>query len=376
MTIKQAKRFERRLSQRIARTAALPASSERDARLDRERRRYTRSGGVKAVHLRKMRRMKGRADQTISRLADSLDVLTASNQSVTVHAKAKRAGGVRPICVLPTKLSLGQKIAGKLVTQQIAPPRGLYDWPGRGIHRHVADIRDALAERGPFAFMLDIRDCFDSVDLNAVYDLNLLPRELIEASIDSRLLTFRHSNRGDDLSLCFAASNWADPRGLLQGGSASSAIVVALLGDVFRGLHPSLWGGCYADDFIIVGSDRAMVDDAGGELARYLTGCPMGPSKFHTATGDVRDGFQHVGCLFEHFEDGTECWIPEGKLDDLLARMTSQIRNPRADDRDRSAGHFAAVALAPYPWAAKWQRQFIDETAVETLLTRSSPSVR
>lgn len=356
----------------MARTAALPPSDARDAKLARELDRYVRSGGVKAAHLKKYRHLKRRPDQVIFRLADRFDCLTACHSPVPWFLKAKRSGGSRQVCKPPPKLWLGQTLARKAITNQLTPVDALYDWPGRGIHRHVADIRNALAARGPHVFMLDIKDCFDSVDPGAVYGLDLLPRELIESCIDSRLLTFRHSIHTEDLSLVDAGSNLADPRGLLQGGPASSAIVVALLGNVFRGLNPCLWAGGIADDFIIIGGDRAMVDDAGGELARYLTGCALGPSKFHTATADVRDGFQHVGCLFQKIGDDIECWIPEGKLDALLARMEAEIRNPCDDDRGKRVDHFAAKALGPYSWAADWQKEHVREHAADVWLTVQS----
>ncbi|MEO8455873.1 MAG: hypothetical protein ABI454_12015 [Sphingomicrobium sp.] len=369
----KARRFRNKLLKRIARTRALPPSPARDAQLEAERRRFMMSGGCKAVILRGLKRLKGKTDQQIFRLADRIDLSTSCDRPVRWRYKEKKSGGVRQICNPPITVRLGQLIARDLLIAQVTPDRCLYDWPGRGIHRHVADIRTALETVGLYAFTLDIRDCYEHVDIDNVYGLKLLPPELIRSSIDPRYLRFRQSHQVSESNLPYVVAhhNSTDPRGLLQGGSASSAIVVALLGNVSASFPSSVWGGGIADDFIVVGQDHDMVDDARGKLARYLTECPLGPSEFHWASVDVRVGFQHVGCLFMSIDEIVETLIPEGKLDALIERMTAVIRNPPPEESGRAVDHHVRKALGPYPWAVDWQREHVAECAAEACVLNS-----
>jgi hypothetical protein len=371
-SIRRARKYQRKFLKRIAQTAALPPSTERDDLLERERRRYARSAGVKATHLRRMKRHKRKSDVTIAHMADHTNVLTPCHRPVTYWLKGKPSGGFRRICDPPTKIRLGQLIAKDLISAQVRPDPRLYDWPGRGVHRYVTDIRQALQIVGPHAFITDIRDCYEHVNLDNLYVMNLLPAELIRSFIDTRNLSFRRSHRQSDdhVGSMVPVSYSADPTGLMQGGPASSAIVVALLGNVSGSFPADVWGGGIADDFIVVGACPQIANGAGEDLTRYLTGCPLGPSEYKPRQiVDAHDGFHHVGCLFWQSGDTVETCIPAEKLDALIARMAARIQNPKPEDRHRNVDHFIRKALGPYPWAPDWQRERINEAAHEAWAT-------
>jgi len=362
--IRRAQRYQQRLRDRIAQTAALPPSPERDALLQRERLRYVTSGGVKAAHLRRMKRHRGKSDVAIASMADRINLLTAPTQTVPWWPKQKRSGGVRRICDPPTKPRLGQLVAKDLIVAQIRPEPHAYDWPGRGVHRCVTDIRNTLQSVGPHACLIDLEDCYQRVEIDNLYRMNLLPTELIQSSIDVRHLSFRrgHCHRVDEHIVTDMCS--ADPQGLMQGGPASSAIVVALLGDVSRGISAPVWVGHYVDDFIIVGAEREIVTGAAEELARYLTECPLGPSECKPPRHvDARDGFRFLGCLLWQSGDEVETCIPPERFDSIRDKMVTNIRNPSGGDEHRNVDHFVRKALAPYPWAPPWQRELIMEAA-------------
>lgn len=371
-SIRKARRFQQKFLKRIARTAALPSSPERDALLQTEQLRYATSSGVKAAYLRRMKRHRRKSDTEIARLADRINVLSPCTQPVPWWPKQK-SGGCRRICNPPTKPRLGQLIAKDLLIAQMRPDDCLYDWPERGIHRCVTDIGNALQTVGPVAFITDIRDCYEHVQIENLYRMNLLPTELIRSSIDVRHLSFRRShNRGDHDDHIVADTCSADPRGLMQGGPASAAIVVALLGDVSRSIPAPSWVAAYADDFVIVGADREIVASAGEDLTRYITECPLGPSECKPPRiVDVRDGFHFLGCLFWQFSDNVETCIPGDHFESMIDGMVSNILNPAPDDEHRNVDHFVRKALGPYPWAPEWQREQIAEVAEAAWMRRS-----
>jgi hypothetical protein len=123
----------------------------------------------------------------------------------------------------------------------------------------------------------------------------------------------------------------------------------------------------YADDFIIIAARPDVAVNAGGGLARYLTECHAGPFHVVSDEQDARQGFHHVGCLFEDLQGnlGVECSIPDLKFDALIARMVGRIAAASADERLLGAEHFAAIALGPYGWAADWQKQQVRREAAD-----------
>lgn len=360
----KATRHQRKFLRRIARTAALPSSPERDALLQRERNRYATSSAVKAAHLRRMKRHRHKSDVAIARMADRINLFTPCTQPVLWWPKQKRSGGVRRICDAPTKSRLGQLIAKDLVVAQIQPDRRLYDWPGRGIHRCVTDTRNALQSTGPHGCIIDVKDCYQNVQIDNLYKIDLLPTELIRSSIDVRHLSFRRSHRRSVDEYMVTGMCSADPQGLMQGGPASAAIVVALLGDVSRGIPAPSWVAAYADDFIIAGADREVVASAGEDLTRYLTECLLGPSECKPPRiVDVRDGFHFLGCLFWQVLGDIDICIPADRFECIIEAMVSNILNPPRGDENREVDHYVRKALGPYPWAPDWQREQIAEAA-------------
>jgi hypothetical protein len=365
LTMPKARRYQRKLLARIQRTASLPPSPERDTMLEVERERYVRSGGVKAARLRTMKRLRRLPDSKICRLANSMNILTPCAAPVRWHHRQKRSGGWRQICDLPTKARLGQLIARDLVVAQISPPEQLYNWPGRGIHRYVEAVRDALSDAGPFIVTMDVANCYSSVNVGAVYALNLLPDELARSCIDSRYLRYRYVSDGQSPS--HHCSTTADPCGLLQGGPASPVLVVALIGDIFAGLPADSRPRGYADEFAVFGHDQSSAESAAGELARHLAGSRMGPLHVRSVTQDLRDGCGHVGCQFLSIGGEVECWIPDHRLTAVIERMKERIRAASSEERARGADHFARVAMGPYRWAARWQHDHVFEEADEAL---------
>jgi hypothetical protein len=376
-SLSNARKFRLKLLRRIARTAALPPCPQRDALLDRERRRYAMSGGVKAALLRAMKRHKRKNDFTIARMADRFNVLTPRKRPVPWWYKGKDSGGVRRICDPPTKIQLGQLIGKDLIVAQVCPDPCVYGFAGRGIHRYVADIRNALETVGPWAFVTDIRDCYEHVNIDNIYKLDLLPTELIESCIDVRKLSFRrrhHSSRLTDYMV--PVQNSTDPRGLMQGGAASAAIVVALLGNVSSSVSQEVWPGGIADDFIVIGADRHVAEEAGGDLTRYIIECPLGPSEFkRSQVFHVGVEFHHVGCLFSKPLGAVatvETCIPADKFEAMIERMSANIENAKDEDRHREIDHFVRKALGPYPWAVAWQRDQVLDEAQAALFRRAN----
>ena len=97
----KARQHQRKFLRRISRTAALPASRERDAQLQRERHRYATSAGVKAAYLRRMKHHRNKSDDAIAHLADRFDVLTPCTEPVSWWPKEKRSANLQSADEIP-----------------------------------------------------------------------------------------------------------------------------------------------------------------------------------------------------------------------------------------------------------------------------------
>ena len=60
---------------------------------------------------------------------------------------------------------------------------------------YITTACTGLSDAGPFAVTIDVIDFFSSVDIGAVYALNLLPDELVRSVIDTRQLRFRRNEQ-------------------------------------------------------------------------------------------------------------------------------------------------------------------------------------
>lgn len=157
---------------------------------------------------------------------------------------------------------------------QHEPASHIHDWPDRGgCPGAVAHARDAIQHHGRYVVVADIRDCYPSFNPDYLYQIDLLPPEPSRAALDSREL--RYSLRGD-VPYGYDRTEQTRPRGLLQGGAASSSILAYALNDLPEHLPNDVVPICQSDNFIIVCRSRVECEAAAEALSRYLRGNPAG----------------------------------------------------------------------------------------------------
>ena len=367
MNLVQAERHRRKVLGRIARTAQMPRTSETAALLNRERTGYARSSAVKFATIMRLRGFRQRRDhQAVFRMARNIDVLGPCPDSVPWWPQPKRTGGNRDITRPPLHVRLGQRIARDLVVAQFTPSDTAFDWADRGAHRYVNRLVEAIRTHGPFVMLMDINSCYPSIDIDAVYRLDLIPPELVRSVIDHRHLSFHRVQNPDDEAsalivpiVCMA--NSTGPIGLLQGGSASSALLAALLHGATECVAPSIvicLG--YADNFTLIGHAEEAVVEAARELARYVTESHTGRLNFRQELHDAREGFEHFGYRFEQQEDGITVTLPDAKLYRVFVRLENLIDAGSANGPGDLEG-LVRLVLGPFPCLTRQDREAVWE---------------
>ena len=311
--------------------ALLPRTPENLARLHRERLGYVNSSAVKFAIMMRLPGYWRRTDlSAIFRTAQGIDVLSACTDPVRWWQQPKATGGWRPICSPPLKIWLGQRIARDLVVAQLTPSDGVFDWPNRGPHRYVSHLAKAIRTSGPYVMCMDIQSCYPSVDIDAVYRLNLIPPELIRSAIDHREFRYHRvqsTEEGRDTVVLpiVLHEDPTDPSGLLQGGPASSSILAALLQGSTETVAPGIPCQSYSDNYSIVGSTEAVVAEAARDVARYVTGLRSGRLEFRQEVHDIRVGFDHLGFRFEESAGGVAILLPDRKLYRALEKLEMEL---------------------------------------------------
>ena len=375
MNLSQAERHKRKILRRIARAAQLPRTSDNTALLNRERLGYARSSAVKFATLMHMRGFRQRQDQgAVFRIARSIDVMAPCADPVRWWPKSKRSGGYRAACSLPLQAALGQRIACDLVVAQFTPTQRVFDWKGRGYHRYVNQLADAIRTNGPFVMAMDITSCYPSIDIDAVYRLDLIPAELVRSTIDHRELSYHRvqNHDGSDASIvdivCIEDST--GPGGLLQGGAASSSLLAALLHGVAECVAHGICCLSYADYLTLIGVTEEAVVEASRDIAWYVTEHHSGRLNFRQELHDVRDGFEHFGFRFEQTEGDVAVSLPDGNLYRVLERLENLIDAGSANGPCDLEGQ-VRLALAPFPCLTGHDREVVRAHAELHWLTRS-----
>lgn len=338
--------------------AALPRSPENLIRLHRERLGYVNSSAVKFAIMMRAPGYWRRPDlSVVFRTAQSIDVLSACTDPVRWWQQPKPTGGWRTLCSPPLKIWLGQRIARDLVVAQLSPSDGVFDWPRRGPHRYVSHLANAIRTSGPYVMCMDIQSCYPSVDIDAVYQLNLIPPELIRSAIDHREFSYhrvQNTDEGTDAIVypIVLHKNPTDPSGLLQGGPASSSILAALLQGATESVASGIPCQSYSDNYSIVGSTEAVVVEAARDVARYVTQLRSGRLVFRQEVHDIREGFEHLGFRFEERAGDVAILLTDRKLYLALQKLEAEIESDWAVGACDSTACVRRV-LAPH-WCLTW----------------------
>lgn len=220
--------------------------------------------------------------------ARAVDLFSPSEEIVEWYPMSKGNGrGFRLVCEFGPELTLRQKIIAPVVDLQLTSPEAFYDRKGAGAPSAVLAVINAIHEIGPYILSADIKDCFPSINFDAVYQLGILPPEVVRYALDYRHLHLKRQEAPTDPSQSqsnfrlYSSYREADqmegPRGLLQGSMASNAILRHLLADTVRRVDPRVKIIVYVDNFFIVGATEEICRAVMRSLICHLAECPAGP---------------------------------------------------------------------------------------------------
>ncbi|WP_143089569.1 hypothetical protein [Qipengyuania nanhaisediminis] len=229
---------------------------------------------------------------------EAVTLLTAQTNPFEVNAgevrfewRAKSSGwGRRPICSPPPSLAACSYLIKDVLEARLQPGHHIYDIRGRGRDYAIIAIKEALEAGYSHCFIGDVRDCYQSVSINSLYDLLPLPRLVIGNCLDYRNLTFRE--QGVSHSCVYShgpeARRWNGPQGLLQGLPSSSIILATLFNSLAAHIAPhDCHAALYGDNLFLAAQDGQTLSAIIALCRDYFAEHPAGPF-------DLRD---HPGCV-------------------------------------------------------------------------------
>lgn len=243
--------------------------------LPRVREHYLGNKSVKAVSLREVSKHRICSKREAIGRAENIDLLRPYSGAVNYRYEEKPNNrGYRLTVNLPLKLRLAQTMAKELIRAQHVPAEHIFDWPNRGgCPGAVARTGEAIERFGRYVVVADISDCYSSFDPDYLYQTNLLPSEFIRAALDSRELRY---NLMGKVPFGYDDTEQTRPRGLLQGGAASSSFLAFALNDLPEHLPDNVVPITQSDNIIIVCRSRVECEAANNALGRYLRDNPAG----------------------------------------------------------------------------------------------------
>lgn len=236
--------------------------------------RHLRSNSSKAVALRRATEFAQANKQVTLDRAANIDLFQRHRSKVRWRYEAKPFGRYRKVCDLPPRLRVAQLMAKDLVRAQHTPRDHIFDWPDRGgCPGAVARTRQLIDEGYRFLVVADIRDCHEAFNPDFIYTTNLLPPEFVRAALDSREL--RYGRKGY-VPNGHNTTEHARPRGLLQGGAASSSFLALALNDLPDCLQGDVLSVVQSDNIILACQSQVECSAAANALGRYLRDNPAG----------------------------------------------------------------------------------------------------
>lgn len=255
-------------------------------------------------------------------------------EPISWRPKERSTSGFRKICSLPSTLKMWHVLANDLVRAQHRPRPHIGDWPGRerGRDRQVRDIANSIVAHDQWVVIADIRRAFQTVNVDALYELPYLPQTLIRRAIDYRSLTFVGGIGGKpawDVPSSLHDYLEMAPVGILEGSPASNALFSVLLDDLPDHLNDTIKVFVYCDNIVLLAPSKMQAQQAATALDRYFAVHPAGPFEVTSECRPVWAGFDHLGYFVRHQLNGET-------VVDLGTRNWSKL-NKRLCNPDQSA---------------------------------------
>ncbi len=235
--------------------------------------------------------------------AKALDPFTPFPEPVNWWPEPKARGGYRIVCDLPRPLKATHYMIADALYAQMEVPPFIFNLRGRGRDKAIRGLLEKLNAGYNSYRILDVKDCFQSVNPEVFRKLPL-PRRIIENALIIENLSLQRVTKlnatepGSITDTSSMENIDGGPAGLMQGSPASNVILAWLLREA-PCPDGEDWLLCiYADDLIVVAKQDDILDRVEQMLVDFFT-CPrLGPLVLRKKAAGTGGAFDYLGCEF------------------------------------------------------------------------------
>lgn len=288
-------------------------------------------------------------------LRDRMNAWATSYAPIGWEPEPKNNGGFRPICKrIPPDLKAVHYMLAAVVEAQFWPSIPVYGVPGYSRDDAARALKALQTEGFVHLAKTDIRDCYQNVSPDALYQLPL-PKEVIRHALDHRNLSFEQlggpqatsASRVSFLSQIMMTPHVASgPRGLMQGSPASGIILAWMLNDIPAGTDQVVML-CY-DNIVVAAADPAGSREMVNTLFAHFGRHPAGPFALCEPTYADNAPMEFLGYLFDPARE--DIGIAEKGRVKLERRLNEADEADMAELHRRLIEHRARVEACPRFW--------------------------
>jgi hypothetical protein len=339
---------------------------------------YLDSNEVKAALIDRI----GRAHPWAA-VADPLGIAAAMNlRSLPRGARTGRwwlrpkpNGDTRRLYSLSLPLRVGHSMVGDVLQQVHAPRPHIGDWSRRGPSYHIQQLCEGL--RGDSVVLLaDVRNCYESVQPDAIYRIEHLPSDLVEACFDPRRIRLRAPSRGQLISMRYVSEGMGR-HGLMTGSPASSILWAIMIDDLPGTLPAGVRANTYADNVAIACRSTQECDEVEAALIEYFVNHPAGPFVLRTWRPNVELGFDHLGYEISRYQGKLHVCIKDSRLASIADRISREVGSRAELISDEDVELIGKICMSPWPMLSPDSRDgFMEEIRIECVRRNNTLTTR
>ena len=246
------------------------------------------------------------------RYASQFDLSAPFEGVVPWSAMPKKGDTHRPIVNLPTALKARHYMIAHLIATQFDVPSFIYGLKGKGRDDLVTEVKRFLEDGYVHVQHADIKDCFDSINLEALYSLPLAKGDIENSLFPDNLRLVQRvatertpiapgtaTTTGTTRGTIMGSASTSGPKGLLQGSPASNIILAYLLRELKVKEDNDVKLLLYSDNFLLMSRTEKALLAEGQSLAEQLDQSPFGPLVLVNKDRSADAYFEFLGYGFQ-----------------------------------------------------------------------------
>lgn len=259
----------------------------------------------------------------VQALSEQLDCFSnAPREPVNWYWKRKGAsGGRRPICILSPRAMAENYLVKLALEAQFIAPSFMFGIKGRGRDDEARQIAEAIQDGFRWSVTADIRECFQSVCEEELYQKLPVPRAVIENCLDTRRMEFHHIE-GDVQG---NVSRRDGPRGLIQGSPVSNVVLAFLLSEIGDVIAPhDCRAFLFCDNLIVTSKDEMTVRMIDALVQEHFSGHQAGPFHLHSQEcRSIAEGWEQIGYQFSVTENRVSIEPTHAAFERIYGRLAN-----------------------------------------------------